>query len=306
MTELNEIIEKYSALLGYMEQLENEVPLIEEIYQELQSIIKEQSNVENKTLSKIKKQADESIEIVDRIEAATLKLKQQYDEYDLLVKSSKKQQDEFLKSANEKISLLQKLSQKQTSDIDVTEIFSRLSTVENTLAILESQERTPTSDKLKTQSAPKQSRSTYATAKSSFPSDAKHFTFDDIKHVTRKKPYGIVIEGNIIKVQYWTNMLDSVIPYVFDKYDGDVNELCESNYGAYLPQNDGSEKFVPYFVKGSQYTDKNNLTYRPISKVGLSVRYSGAEETVEVLRLLLCDYFGIDERAVELFYHDNK
>ena len=123
MTELNEIIKKYSSLLEYMQLLEAEVPVIEKTYNDLQSIIKEQSSVETKALNRIKKQSDESAVILEKIEFATTNLKEQYDELELLMKSSKKQQDEFLKKANEKILLLQKLSQKQAADVDVAEVF---------------------------------------------------------------------------------------------------------------------------------------------------------------------------------------
>jgi len=307
MTELNEILSKYSTLLESMKQLETEASLIEEIYKEVQTIIKKQSAVESEALDRIKTQADASIKILDRIEVVTKDLKQQYDNYEVLVEKSKKQQDEFLRKAEEKITLLQKLSQKQTADIDISEIYSRLSRAENILSALEGQGRNYSPDTTaKPAHTNKPSRSTYSTAKGSFPNDAKHFTFDDIKRVTGKKPYGIVIEGNIIKVQYWTNMLDSVIPYVFEKYEGDVDKLCDMNYGISLPDENDKEKFIPYFIKGVQYTDKNNQSYRPLNKIGMSVRYCGAEETIEELRLLLCDYFGIDEKHIELFYHDKK
>ena len=301
MTELNEIIKKYSTLLGVMEQLEKEAPVIEKTYKELQSIINKQSTTEKDALEKIKSQAHSSIEEAGKIELATQELAKQYEKFEKLVKSSKKQQDEFLKKADEKIAELKNLSSNNSPTFDVAEIYSRLSRAENKISAFEHQEHTiPTGTNIKTSTAEKTRTATYSTVKNSFPSDAKHFTFDNIKRVTRKKPYGIAIEGNIIKVNYWTNMLDSTIPYVLDKYNGDVDELCEANYGTSRPQFDGTEKFIPYFVKETKYGD-----YRPIKGTDLSVLYSGAEETVKVLHQLICVHFGIDEKDVELFYHDN-
>ena len=102
MTELNEIIKKYSTLLGVMEQLEKEAPVIEKTYKELQSIINKQSTTEKDALEKIKSQANSSIEEAGKIELATQELAKQYEKFEKLVKSSKKQQDEFLKKADEK------------------------------------------------------------------------------------------------------------------------------------------------------------------------------------------------------------
>ena len=301
MTELNEIIKKYSTLLGVMEQLEKEAPMIEKTYKELQSIINNQLVIEKDALEKIENQAKSSVEEAEKIEIATKELMKQCEKFEALVEKSKKQQDDFLKNADEKIAELKKLSSNNISAVDVAEIYSRLSRAEIKISAFEHQGQiVPAKDNPKLSITEKTNTSTYSTAKNRFPSDAKHFTFDNIKRVTRKKPYGIAIEGNIIKVNYWTNMLDSTIPYVINKYHGDVDELCEANYGTSRPQFDGTEVFFPYFVKGIKNGD-----YRHINGTDLSVLYSGAEETVRVLHQLLCVHFGINEKDVELFYHDN-
>lgn len=301
MTELNEIINKYSTLLGVMEQLEKEAPIIEDTYKELKEIISKQKLVEDNALNEIMKQTEQSKEQANNIEGLIDKLSKQYKKFEISVKNTKKQQEEFLEVAEEKIQKLQSLFDENIMYNDIKKLFDRVSELENKVFVLEKQKNAPRKEEKKDKT---EDLNVGLSVRNIFPKDAKCFSFDKIEKVTGKKPYGIVIDGNIVKVQYWTSMLDEVLPYVLEQYEGNVDKLCDSNYGTFLPQKDGkNEKFVPYFIKGI-FKEYNNQTYRPIYGYDMSVWYCGAVGTIEELRVLLCEHFGIKGKNIMLYYHD--
>lgn len=296
MTELNDILKKYSTLLDAMKQLEAEVPVIENIYQELQAIIQKQTRTEENALERINDSAKTATEIAEKIDSTAKELKKQQKAFETTVKAAKKQQDDFIRIADERIALLQQLTQQQPAQDSSDELSRRLSSLEKKLAALEAQKAESPARSNKATVKKEPTKSAYLIGKNSFPSNAKHFTFANIERVSEKKPYGIVIEDKIIKVPYWTSMLDTVVPYVFEKYNISAESLYQREYST----TSSAQRPIPYFVKGSS----SDNTYRYISKLGMSVHFAGAEEAVEALNILLCDYLQIDRAAVALFYHD--
>lgn len=133
---------------------------------------------------------------------------------------------------------------------------------------------------------------------SQFPASAMHFTMANTRSVSYTKPYGIVVDGDVLMMGHWTNMLDEAIPYCMKKYGGNVKDLCDVGYGIEISDEDGNY-IIPFFISGK--TDDSS--YRYIAQSRLSVYSGGADRTVEVLKNLICDYLEVDERNVEIFYH---
>lgn len=300
MTELNEILQRYGILVDTMTELENEVPIIEKIYKELKSTIEKQSQVAESSLTAIKKQANESIEKAKVIEDAVELLEKKHKQIEADIKKAKKENADFLKLVDEKIETLTGLV-KKTNNLNISspEIDGRLSYIESKLSKMERQstQSIPTSEQSK---SPVETDTTvYRSAKRKFPEDAMHFTFDKIKHVSRKKPQGIVIEGNIIKVKHWTSLIEAVIPYAVNKYNIDVKDLADCDY-RYSYYGDGEESTIPYFVFNNP--DELTSNHRYIKECDLHVYSGGADKTVELLNILLCDYLNINPKNIELFY----
>ena len=130
----------------------------------------------------------------------------------------------------------------------------------------------------------------------SFPKNAYRFSFDDIESVKSTKPYGIVFGEKSLACRNWTDMLKLIIKYGFDNYEIDIDDLCNRGYG--MESYDG--EFIPYFVSGSAPSKK----YTYIAKQNLSVFFSGADPIVDVIHDFLCDYIGVEESKVTVFYHD--
>lgn len=93
-------------------------------------------------------------------------------------------------------------------------------------------------------------------------------------------------------------MLKSVIRYGFENYEIDAEELCDQEYG----MSSSDEKFIPYFVIGKMSQNK----YVYIEEQNISVYCSGADSIVDVIHDFLCDYIGLDEGKVTIFYHNNR
>jgi len=135
-----------------------------------------------------------------------------------------------------------------------------------------------------------------------FPRDSMRFTFKDIKSVSHTKPYGIVIDGETIIAEHWTNLLESVLLYAFESFGVKKDHLCTADLGMHFPKTAYSEAhMVPYFAKRAP--SNTNYKYRRMSELGISVLSEGADITVEVIDALLCDYLKINPGNVELFYH---
>ena len=303
MTELNQILQRYGILVDTMSELEKEVPIIEKIYKELKSTIEKQSQVADDSLTVIKNQANESIEKAKVIEDAVEVLEKKHKQIESDIKKAKKENADFLKLVDEKIETLTELV-KNTNNFNVNspEIDSRLSYIESKLSKIERQstQNNSTNNQSTSNSTVETNTNIYRSAKRKFPEDAQHFTFDKIKHVSRKKPQGIVIEGNIIKVKHWTSLIETVIPYAINKYNVNIEDLADRDY-RYSYYGDDNESTIPYFV----YDNPDELTsnHRYIKECDLHVYSGGADRTVELLNILLCDYLNINPKNIELFYN---
>lgn len=137
---------------------------------------------------------------------------------------------------------------------------------------------------------------TYGSARSSFPNGSLYFTMANAQSVTKTKPYGIAIEGKVIREEHWTDLLLSVIPYCFKTYGGDADDLCNMEYGFI---SDYSGEWIPYFESG--FSKDKSYKYIVGSKV--SAYYAGADSTVAVLKCMICEYCHVDPANVEIFYH---
>ncbi len=125
--------------------------------------------------------------------------------------------------------------------------------------------------------------------------DSLHFNMGSVKTVKKTRPDGIVIEGTVLKMKAWTEMLENVIAYCNKNYDIDFKDLCNMKYGDTVYE----DYFITYFIYGRT----NDTKYRYIKGCNISAYYSGSDYVVDVLRCLLCDYLEIDEKDVEIYYH---
>ena len=273
MSELKEILERYSILIEAMECLEQEVPIIEREYQGLRNLIREQAVTTEQAVLRVETKADSSIKQFQVYEAKLNAMMEKQTESLRLIETSMTALEDILRLADSKINVLTELVNSKTIGLPTADISNN--------------KRMP-------------SRKIYPSAKSEFASDAMRFTFDKQKTVRYKKPYGIVIEGEILKANDWSKLLEQVIYFSFDNYGADKYELVSGEYGIHLQRTeideDGDEityeKIIPYFVEGNVYKE-DGYQYRYLKMLDISALYNGADAVVNVIKSLLCEYLKI-------------
>lgn len=291
MSELHDIIERYSTLIEAMDQLEKEVPVIEKIYAELKDVIKDQSNSAKTSIKEIKYETDKLLLTVEEKQKSIMKLTTRYDSMEKLMAESETRVQALLITVNSRIDTLNELLSKGKNEkANYKKLEERIDAIEKKIAA-----EIVSTDKKKAikGNASEQGKKLNLDL---FPSNAESFTFDEIRSVKHRKPCGIVLDGqHVIMAEHWTDLLKAVVPSMIDEYEISVDDLCSAGYGI------GD---LPYFIKGKKAPYGYSADYKYISEHNLLVYSGGSDITVNLIYNLLCDYLDITPGDIELFYRN--
>lgn len=285
----------YEELTFLVSQLNSDAPKIKKMYASLEETIAKQATVATQTVTTVETATAVAIAQVQKESRAMLDVATQH-----LAKAEAvaKRCDSVLSQVEAIAKSIQSVQEYQLAvDKRLALVEEKVKAVGNPQANMRSKEVEPERNRTRTPDAVK-----VPSAENEFPRDSMRFTFKEIKSVSHTKPYGIVVDGEIIIAEHWTTLLENVLSHVFENFSVKKDHLCAADLGMHFPKTAHSEAYmIPYFAKRAP--SNTNYKYRRMSELGISVLSEGADITVEVISALLCDYLKICPSDVELFYH---
>ena len=124
----------------------------------------------------------------------------------------------------------------------------------------------------------------------SIPSNVASFALSNICSMTGRKPWGIDIEGTVLKAVHWTKLVETAAEHIMRKYGTKetIKKLGDSSYG---------NGYAYYFHNGRFGGQK--YVYYPNEDI--SIMQGGSNDAVDVI-VDLCKHFKIKLSDVRIYY----
>lgn len=122
------------------------------------------------------------------------------------------------------------------------------------------------------------------------PSNVASFALNNVCVMTGRKPWGIDINGTVLRAAHWTKLVEAAAEHIMEKYGtkASIKKLGDSSYG---------NGYAYYFHNGRFASEK----YVYFSDKDISIMQGGSKDSVDVI-VDMCKHFNIGLGNVKIYY----